>query len=342
MATFPADAEAAEMPVMVHAASGQWSDMLLAAQVWRQRTAENPMLADLAIAEAEMQMAEADQAVNQLAPYIQLAQKNPTAHENVIADYCRALVLDARPQDAAAVLQPLLNEPRWRILWLKLASEVHGADAAAQWITQIEPAIAANDFSERQSLAGAWYALGVRYGYAAGFSNARQVITPLTTQANAPASAELLLAASCEKMGDRPAAVTAYRKALQIEPNFPLAENNLAYDLLLQNENLDEARTLAEKAVAAHAEDAAYRDTLGQILIHIGDRPAAIQAYQTLVQMQPNNVSAQITLAQTLLADGKRDSASRVLSQIDALVQADPSNSAAYQRDVLALHQSLK
>jgi predicted Zn-dependent protease len=111
---------------------------------------------------------------------------------------------------------------------------------------------------------------------------------------------------------------------------------------MMQNQNLDEARNLAEKAVAAHADDPAYRDTLGQILIRLGDKQGAIQTYQTLVQMQPNNVSAQIALAQTLLADGKRDSASRVVAQIDSLLQADPGNSAAYQQDVQALHQSLK
>lgn len=341
-ATFPTDAEAAEMAVMVRAAAGQWSDMLLAAQIWRQRSAENPLQADMAIAEAQMQMAEADQAVKQLAPYVEMAEKNPAEHENVLGDYCRALVLNGQQDAAAKILSPMLSDAKWRILWLKLASEVHGADAASRWITQIEPAIPANNLTERTNLAAAWYALGVRYGYAGGFTNARRVVTPVAADPQAPVAAHLLLAASAEKLGDRSGAVNAYRKALQLDPNLPLAENNLAYDLLQQNQNLDEARTLAEKAVAAHADDAAYRDTLGQILLRMGDRQGAIQAYQALVQMQPNNIPAHITLAQTLLADGKRDSASRVLAQIDALLQAAPGNAVAYQQDVMALRQSLK
>jgi tetratricopeptide (TPR) repeat protein len=339
---FPTDAEAAEMPVMAHAAAGQWSDMLLAAQMWRQRASENPMEADRAIAEAQMQMAEADQAVHQLSPYITAAQKNPDANASLIGDYCRALILNNRQGDAAKILKPLLSQKQWRTLWLQLASDVHGADAAASWIAQVEGTVPQEDVAQRESLCGAWYGLGVRYGYAAGFANARRVIAPIAASADAPNTAHLLMAGVCEKLGDRTAAVSAYRKALQIDPNLPMAENNLAYDLMMQNQNLDEARTLAQKAVAAHADDPAYRDTLGQILIRLGDKQGAIQTYQTLVQMQPNNVSAQIALAQTLLADGKRDSASRVVAQIDSLLQADPGNSATYQQDVQALHQSLK
>lgn len=341
VATFPNDAEAAEMPVLIHAAAGQWSDMLSAAQVWRQRSAENPLNADLAIAEAQMQMGQADQAVRQLASYVATARKDPGAHENILTDYCRALVMAERQQDAANLLKPLLAQSNWRMLWLKLASEIQGADASAQWIAQVAPAIPQSNLSERESLAAAWYALGVRYGYANGFTQARQVITPVAAAPNAPASAQLLLAASAEKLTDRTTAVAAYRRALQLDPNLPVAENNLAYDLLLQNEHLDEARDLAQKAVAARSDDAAYRDTLGQILIHLGDRHGAIQAYQTLVQLQPNNVPAHITLAQTFLAEGDRTDATQVLSQIDALIQANPTGATAYQADVQSLHQSL-
>lgn len=342
MDAFPNDPQAAEMNAIVCTANGQWSDMLAAARQWRQRTMDNPLLPDLAIAEAQMQMAEAGDAVKQLQPYVADALENPDQHRNVIVDYCRALVLSGRQKDAAKILSPLLGQnENWRALWLKLASEVNGADSAAAWIQQVSAAIPAKDYSQQQSLAATWYQLGVRYGYRQGFVEARQIARKIVSESQPDASVYLILAASSEKLSDSAAAVAAYRQALALEPNLPVAENNLAYRLLQEGKDLSEARELAEKAVAARSNDVAYRDTLAQIFARLGDHRDAIDAYKALVRLQPNDVPAHIAYARTLLAAGERDHASEVLSQIDSLVRSDPTGGTAYQQDLQSLRESL-
>jgi tetratricopeptide (TPR) repeat protein len=340
---FPNDPEAPEMAVAVHASTGRWSDMLGAAEEWRARSTDRPMRPTLAIAEARMQMNQAARAITELTPFVESAMKDPNAGRLVVFAYARALVLDGRQDEAAKVLTPLLStDAQWRALWLRLASLLRtGPDAVAQWIETVVPVLHADDAGEQQALASAWYGLGTRLGYTSAFARARTILDGLAKRPDAKVGTFLLLAATCEKMSQPDNAIDAYRKALAIEPNLPGAQNNLAYQLLMTNQRLDEARELARKAVAAEANEASYQDTLARILARTGDRPGAIRAYQTLVQMQPNNIEANIGLAQTLADDGKRDDASQVLGRIDALLHANPTAGKSYAQDLTALRQKL-
>ena len=66
--------------------------------------------------------------------------------------------------------------------------------------------------------------------------------------------------------GDWPAAEKSYRRALADSSTNADAMNNLAVALLRQRRRLDEARTLAERAVAAGGErDSLYRATLAEV-----------------------------------------------------------------------------
>ena len=62
------------------------------------------------------------------------------------------------------------------------------------------------------------------------------------------------------------AAEKSYRRALRAAPADPDAMNNLAVALLRQGRNRDEARTLAERAVAGGGErDSVYRETRAEV-----------------------------------------------------------------------------
>ena len=66
-----------------------------------------------------------------------------------------------------------------------------------------------------------------------------------------------------ESRGDFGKAEAYYKKSLQIQPQQPIAANNLAYRMLQNGENVDVALTLRANSPAGHAELAQYRGHTG-------------------------------------------------------------------------------
>lgn len=70
--------------------------------------------------------------------------------------------------------------------------------------------------------------------------------------------------------GDATAAQQAYRAVLALQPNQPVALNNLAWVLAEAGAELEQALSAARQAVAAQPTDANYRDTLAFVLKRLG------------------------------------------------------------------------
>ncbi len=88
--------------------------------------------------------------------------------------------------------------------------------------------------------------------------------------------------ANCEaRLGRREAAEAAYRRALAISPEHRDALNNLAWLLLEEGSRLEEAETLATKAVAVEGPDRVLaRDTLGRVQLARGRCADAVTTFQ--------------------------------------------------------------
>jgi len=103
------------------------------------------------------------------------------------------------------------------------------------------------------------------------------------------------LCAICAEFRKTPeVAIAAHRKSLELSPKDPVFANNLASALADQGKNLDEARLLAETAVAAQSSNLQYLDTLGWVYHRMGDQNRARKIYQQLSAQQalPPNVAA--------------------------------------------------
>ena len=81
-----------------------------------------------------------------------------------------------------------------------------------------------------------------------------------------------------ERSGNISEAVAAFRKCLELSPNFPEALNYLGYMWAERGENLEEAREMIEKAVRAEPENAAFLDSLAWVLFKL-DRPEEALRY---------------------------------------------------------------
>lgn len=92
-----------------------------------------------------------------------------------------------------------------------------------------------------------------------------------------------------EKQGDGEKAESYYRKALEINPKFAPAANNLAWHLADRGENIDEALGFARTAKEQLPESPGAMDTLGWICYLNGSYLNAIAELQDSLELEPDN-----------------------------------------------------
>jgi len=95
-----------------------------------------------------------------------------------------------------------------------------------------------------------------------------------------------------EKLGENAAAEESFRKALAADPSSRDALNNLAW-LLYQEKRLDEAESLARKALSAPGPDSyLVLDTLARVLAAKGSCDEAMRTFQEAIDAVPSSQAA--------------------------------------------------
>ena len=92
-----------------------------------------------------------------------------------------------------------------------------------------------------------------------------------------------------ERLGNWPRTEMNFRKALDLSPNQPLILNYLGYSLVEKNKNLQEARDMIEKAVAARPNSGFIIDSLGWSLFTLGNFEDAIHPMERAVELMPDD-----------------------------------------------------
>jgi tetratricopeptide (TPR) repeat protein len=92
-----------------------------------------------------------------------------------------------------------------------------------------------------------------------------------------------------EQQRDNPRAMARYEEALQINPNFAPAANNLAWILLDQVGDTDRALSYAETAWKAVPTDPHIADTLGWVYFNRQTYPKAVSLLKEAAQALPDN-----------------------------------------------------
>jgi Tfp pilus assembly protein PilF len=292
---------------------------------------------------------DAKAAADRLAPYAAAeadkAKAGGAANAEVLDLYTRALITAGKSDDAAALLEPLAKQSAgWRKLWLDLCGAFHSRDleAAAKWVARVEPAVAKDNPAERRDLATAWYVVGREFNDRESLMTARNLAQPLTG-GDVAAEAWMIMASCDEALGDLDAAEREYRQSLQLRPNQPPAQNNLAYVLLLKGgAKLNEAQDLAAAAVKASPNVASFHDTLARIAAQRGNPDAAITSFRKALALDPASLEAMIGLADVLSQTGKRDEARAQLAQIDTALQLNPRLPVPLQSQLDATRSALR
>lgn len=136
--------------------------------------------------------------------------------------------------------------------------------------------------------------------------------------------------------GNITAAETAYRKALEIAPESPIAANNLAWLIVDNNGNLDEALQLATMAVGKDQKVAGFYDTLAYVYLKKGLFSPAVEQARKAVALDEStakkngtapNAGYRVRLGAALAKAGDKGAARREvelsLRSSDALSQRE-------------------
>lgn len=323
MQAFPDAAEPAWLAAQALAAAGRWPEALNVAEEWRQRSASRPLGADLLIAQARLRLNQPEQALTQLQPYVDQALQNPDALAPVILSNATALIAAGREDQAQAMLKPLMKaNGRWRQAWIQLAAlSVKDPTHAAAWLREVQPQIPAANVGEHVLLARAWYSIGTKNNNAEYRQTGKSMLQALAQRAEAGADEFLNLALVLDMEQDLAGAEKLYRQAISLDPNQSAALNNLAMILARQggDQRLQEASRLAQQAIKATPDAAAYYDTLAEIQVQLKQLGDATESLRAASRLEPRNLKWQARLARVLQQNGQLREAQAISASIKRL-----------------------
>jgi len=126
--------------------------------------------------------------------------------------------------------------------------------------------------------------------------------------------------------GKKDQAKPIYEQILKIEPDHPVALNNLAFIEAEEGVDLDQALTMAQRARQRAPNSPEIADTLGWIYIKKNLSEDAIRVFHELVVKDPGNSTFHYHFAMALLQKGDRPSAKK---ELEAAMKDKPSKDEA-------------
>jgi len=132
----------------------------------------------------------------------------------------------------------------------------------------------------------------------------------------------LMLGALRQRQGDWQKAEDLYQKALQTQPDYPLAANNLAYLMLEHGGNPDVALTLAQTARRQLPDNPAAADTLAWAYYNKGAYKLAIDLLEEAIKKYSVDPSYYYHLG---LAYQKIDDKANAKKQLEHVLQLNPT-----------------
>ena len=141
-------------------------------------------------------------------------------------------------------------------------------------------------------------------------------------EAPSDTSCLLQLGLLLEGTGKRDQAKPIYEQILKIQPDHPVALNNLAYIKAEEGVDLDQALTMAQRARQKAPGSVDIADTLGWIYIKKNLSEDAVRVFKDLVQKDPNNYNFHYHYGMALLQKGDKPSAKK---ELETALQNRPS-----------------
>jgi Flp pilus assembly protein TadD len=138
----------------------------------------------------------------------------------------------------------------------------------------------------------------------------------------------LAMASLCETKGDWQQAETLDQKVLGLQPDEPLASNNLAYLMLEHGGSVNVALTLAQTAHKGLPNLPSATDTLGWAYYHNGAFSVAAPLFEDAAKKAPGSPNFHYHLGLTYQ---KLNDATRARAELEKAISLDPKSPVAEQ-----------
>jgi len=140
---------------------------------------------------------------------------------------------------------------------------------------------------------------GIRAFDAGNYADARKAFEAAAKKNPNDYEALYNLGMACEKLGDPPAAESAYKAALAVKPDLDSAAAELSALYLDAGRN-DEALATARNGLAKHPGSAPLHENMGIALAARGDQDNATKEFSQALQLTPNEPMFHLTFAHWL------------------------------------------
>lgn len=143
--------------------------------------------------------------------------------------------------------------------------------------------------------------------------NSAEIIARATEPKRLTALFYFQYGSALERKGDYSESVKYFEKALELNPDFYEAANYLGYMWAERGENLERAKELIERAIKAEPKNNAYLDSLAWVLFKLGKPREALPYMRQAVEISEADKEPDVTLydhlGDILMALGERDKA---------------------------------
>ena len=322
----PGNPDAAALATTIYRATRQWPLMKQAAWQWQRALHTETRPADIAIAEAAMKLGDFETVITTLEPHLATAVRAPEKNAALLRLVAGAMTANGQPERVEDLLGPLLAESSSaRVTWLQVtATQAHDGLIAGEALARVSAVLDASSFEEVDSFARAASAVALRFADPAPARQAVGLLQSFTQRANPEVEALFLTAALQLQLNQYAAAEIAYREILSRQPKHDKALNDFAYLLLLRKGDLQEAKTAAAKARELRPQVATYHETFARIESELGNRPAALAAFDQALTIEPNNLDALIGKAFVLRESGRVQESEKLVTQIEPQLATSP------------------
>lgn len=333
MSEFPNSSSAARQSAEMLARSGRWDEALTAAGQWRARAAHRDLAADVFIADTMLRSGHPANAASELEPHVRAALARPEENEALILTWAVALVRSGRVARVTDALSDLSRKSsRWRIVAARVPADRLGdGKSASEWIRACASTIPPDDVPANIQLARAWGSAWETYREPQCMEQAQRVIDRITSRPDAPAEAFLVAGTLAQMRDDAAAARRDYLAALQRDPGFSAARNNLAV-VLADSGDWKAAVEEATKATKAEPGNANCLDTLAYAFRKGGEFERASTSLEQAIHLEPRNPAWLVSLAETQAESGNADGLRRTLAKVDDLASSGPGLPDALRR----------
>ena len=135
------------------------------------------------------------------------------------------------------------------------------------------------------------------------------VLEKLVAKQKDSVAAGFLLGVAYERTDQRSKAVGEFRRVLELDPEFHAALNYLGYTYAESGENLEEALSLVNRAVALEPDNGSYVDSLGWTYYQLGRHEQARGFLERAVRLEPADATLQEHLGDVYVALGQTERA---------------------------------